>query len=245
LLGTFFHWASCYSLHFCRCSSGNTRLPPRFPNPPVPRPSPDSAPEARPSPVPRGSVRPGQHLRKRALHQGDVFWGHGFSFSLLCYPSGHFPSGATCGPHSVGLPRCPPLQEAQRQAHPRRESFPGRSVAGSGRSRRVAFHSRRTCSTSPRLCIRGQTPCQAPVISGSCSFLSMLETERAVKADCTPATQHDTGKADAARRVENPSHRAVLLLLMEQPMLHPPTATCPTALLPNAAAIGPTELRLR
>jgi hypothetical protein len=68
-------------------------------------------------------------------------------------------------------------------------------------------------------------------------FLSMLETEWAVKAVFTPATPHDRGKADAARRCEDQGHRVVQLPLMEQPMLHHPSATSATASLRRASAM--------
>jgi hypothetical protein len=69
--------------------------------------------------------------------------------------------------------------------------------------------------------------------------------ERAVKADFTPATQHDRGKADTARHVENQGHRAVPLPVMAQPMLHHPTATGATAFLPRASAMVPSCMTSR
>jgi hypothetical protein len=76
-------------------------------------------------------------------------------------------------------------------------------------------------------------------------FLRTLETERAVKADFTPATQHDRGKAEAARRVEIPGHHAVQLPLKLQPILHHPTATSATAFLRRASAMGPRTVFIR
>jgi hypothetical protein len=61
-----------------------------------------------------------------------------------------------------------------------------------------------------------------------------------VKAVFTAATQHDRGKADAGRRCEDQGHRAVQLPLMEQPMLHHPTPTSATTLLPRASAMVPS-----
>ena len=49
-----------------------------------------------------------------------------------------------------------------------------------------------------------------------------------MKAGVMPATKHDTGRAEAARRFENQGHRAVQLPLMEQSMLHHPTTTSAT-----------------
>jgi hypothetical protein len=139
----------------------------------------------------------------------------GFSCALLWYPPCRFPSGSTCGPHSVVPRRCPPLQEAQRQARKGYERF--RSVSLWQRANPV------------------------PGSSGSRKifFLSTLETDRALKANFTPATQHHRGQADAAGRVENPGHRAVQLPLTEQPMSCHPTATSATALLPRASAMVP------
>jgi hypothetical protein len=68
----------------------------------------------------------------------------------------------------------------------------------------------------------------------------MLEAEWALKAVFTPATQHDRGKADAGERCEGQGRRAVQLPLMEQPMLHHPTATSAMAFLPRASAMVPS-----
>jgi hypothetical protein len=60
-------------------------------------------------------------------------------------------------------------------------------------------------------------------------------------AGFTPGTQHDTGRARAATRLEQHGHRAVQLPSMAQPMVHPPTATRATAVLPRPSSFKPTK----
>jgi hypothetical protein len=50
--------------------------------------------------------------------------------------------------------------------------------------------------------------------------INVLGREKAMKVDCTTATPHDKGRADAAQDLENKDYRAVQRLLTLQPMLH-------------------------
>src|SRR5262245_5799606 len=63
-----------------------------------------------------------------------------------------------------------------------------------------------------------------------------------MKVGFTPETKHDTGRAEAARRLENQGHRAVQLPMIAHPMLHHPTETSTTAVLPRASAMVPGGL---
>ena len=54
-----------------------------------------------------------------------------------------------------------------------------------------------------------------------------------MKAGFTPVTSQDRTKGGNSETLWNQGHRAVQLPLLEQPMLHPPTAPSATAFLPT------------